>query len=52
MCEQAVDLERPRRQNGFAAVFEVDADQILRMAVFHDREAALDTINKRQQQPV
>ncbi len=30
--------------SGFAALFEVDADQILRMAVFRDRKAALEAI--------
>jgi 1-acyl-sn-glycerol-3-phosphate acyltransferase len=32
---------------GFAALFEVDADQILRMAVFRDRDAALDALKNR-----
>ena len=31
----------PTSPSGFAALFEVDADQILRMAVFLDRQAAL-----------
>ena len=34
----------PTTPSGFAALFEVDADQILRMAVFRDREAALDAV--------
>ena len=42
----------PTTPNGFAALFEVDADQILRMAVFRDREAALDAVEKRTQQAI
>ena len=42
----------PTTPSGFAALFEVDADQILRMAVFRDREAALDAVKKRAQQPI
>jgi SnoaL-like protein len=37
----------PTTPSGFAALFEVDADQILRMAVFLDREAALRALNNR-----
>ncbi|MBV8221190.1 MAG: acyltransferase family protein [Solirubrobacterales bacterium] len=42
----------PTSPSGFVAVFEVDADQILRMAVFRDRTAALDAIERREQQPI
>ena len=42
----------PTTPSGFAALFEVDADQILRMAVFRDREAALDAVKERARQPI
>jgi len=41
----------PTTPSGFAALFEVDADQILRMAVFRDRKAALDAVKKTEPQP-
>jgi 1-acyl-sn-glycerol-3-phosphate acyltransferase len=41
----------PSTPSGFAALFEVDADQILQMAVFLDRRAALDAVNDEAQQP-
>jgi hypothetical protein len=41
----------PTTPSGVAALFEVDADQILRMQVFRDRHTALDAVKKRAQQP-
>ena len=41
----------PTAPSGFAALFEVDADQILRMAVFLDRRAALDAVKKTAERP-
>jgi 1-acyl-sn-glycerol-3-phosphate acyltransferase len=40
----------PTTPSGFAALFDVDADQILRMAVFRDREAALKAVAERSRQ--
>ena len=41
----------PTIPNGFAALFEVDADQILRMTVFLDRQAALRTLENEAHAP-
>jgi hypothetical protein len=35
----------PTDPSGFAALFEVDQDQIVRMRVFRDRDAALRAID-------
>ena len=43
--------ESPTTPSGFAAVFEVDADQILRMTVFLDRKAALRAIKREAREP-
>ena len=43
--------ESPTTPSGFAAVFEVDADQILRMTVFLDRKAALRAIKREAHEP-
>jgi ketosteroid isomerase-like protein len=41
----------PTTPSGFAALLEVDADQILRMAVFRDRAAALDALEHGPPEP-
>jgi 1-acyl-sn-glycerol-3-phosphate acyltransferase/ketosteroid isomerase-like protein len=41
----------PTAQSGFATLFEVDADQILQMAVFLDRKAALRAIKRGAHKP-
>jgi 1-acyl-sn-glycerol-3-phosphate acyltransferase len=41
----------PTAPSGFAALFEVDADQILRMAVFLDRKAALRAVKHGAHEP-
>jgi 1-acyl-sn-glycerol-3-phosphate acyltransferase len=41
----------PTAPSSFAALFQVDADQILQMAVFLDRRAALDAVKRRAEQP-
>ena len=41
----------PTAPNGFAALFQVDSDQILQMAVFLNRRAALDAVDRRAEQP-
>lgn len=43
--------ESPTTPSSFAAVFEVDADQILRMTVFLDRKAALRAIKHEAHEP-
>ena len=37
--------------SGFAALLDVDADQILRIAVFRDRKAALHALNNGDHEP-
>jgi 1-acyl-sn-glycerol-3-phosphate acyltransferase len=41
----------PTAPSSFAALFQVDADQILQMAVFLDRRAALDAVKRRAEPP-
>ena len=41
----------PTAPSGFAALFDVDADQILRIAVFLDRKAALRAVKNAAHEP-
>ena len=41
----------PTTSSSFAALFEIDADRILRMALFRDPKAALDAGKHRAEQP-
>ena len=41
----------PTTPSGFT-LFEVDADQILRMAVLRDRDCPLDAVKERARQPI
>ena len=41
----------PTAPSGFAALFDVDADQLLRIAVFLDREAALRAVKNAGHEP-